>query len=157
MKKYVFPLILALSLSTVAYAQNVDNLLKKAAKAERVEKVKVGGFLMSLAKMCGGFSETPELRSLSGVEVYDLSDCDMKFKQDLKNEFDKIKDGNGYETLMYVKDGQEGVRIMIKKDKKNYIREMIFLCMDKDDPAIIKLSGKIKEDYIAQLVNEYSK
>lgn len=90
--------------------------------------------------------------------MYDLSDCDQKYKQDLKKEFDKIKDGNGYETLMYVKDGQEGVRIMIKKDKKNYIREMVFLCMDKDDPAIIKLSGgKIKEDYIAELVNEYSK
>lgn len=157
MRKYVFSLILILSLSVAGQAQNVDNLLKKAAKAENVEKVKIGGFLMSLAKMCGGFNDTPELKGLSGVEIYDLSDCNMNLKAELKREFDKIKDGNGYETLMYVKDDGDGIRIMIKKNNKNVIKEIVFLCMDKEDPAIIKLSGKIKESDIAQLVNEYSK
>jgi len=157
MKKYLFCLILALSLSLAGSAQDVDKLLKKVSKTENVDKVKIGGFLMALGKMCGGVGDMPVARGINGLEVYDLSDCDFKFKQDLKNEFNKIKDGNGYETLMSVKDGDEGVRIIVKKDKKNTIREMIILCMDKDDPAIIKLSGKILEKDIAELVNEYNK
>jgi len=157
MKKYVFCLILALSLTSVTNAQDVNNLLKRVSYADNVDHVKVGGFLMVLGKMLGGVGDMPVARGLSGVEVYDLSGCDSKFKQDLRDEFYRIKDGNGYETLMYAKDGDEGVRIMIKKDKKNLIREMIFLCMDKEDPAVIRLSGKIKETDIAELVGEYSK
>ena len=155
MKKYVFCLILTLSLSSVGYAQNVDNLLKKVSSTENVDKVKIGGFLMALGKMFGGVGDMPVARGINGVEVYDLSGCDSKFKQELKNEFNKIKDGNGYETLIYAKDGGEGVRIMVKKDKKNIIKEMVILCMDKKDPAIIRLSGKIHEKDIAELVNEY--
>ncbi len=150
-------MLLVLSLAATAQAQDVNKFMKKAANAENVEKVKIGGFLMFVAKTFGAFDDVPEMKGLKGVEIYDLSECYSGLKQELVKEFGKIKDGNGYETLIQIKDGGDNIRIMVKKDKKNNIREMIFLCMEKDDPAIIKISGKISENDIAQLVNEYSK
>lgn len=157
MKKFIFCLVLALSLSSVSHAQEVDKLMKKASKAENVYKVKIGGLLMGVTKMCGSFDDIPQIKGLNGMEVYDLSDCDEKTKEEIKQEFDKVKDGRGYETLVYTKDSKDAVRIMIKKDKKNTIKEMVFFLMDENDPSIVKLSGKFKEDDIAQLINESSK
>lgn len=111
---------------------------------------------MSVGKMFGGVNNMPLARGVKTLEVYDLSDCNANQKQDISIQFNQIKDSDGYETLMYAREDGDEVRIMIKKDK-DLIREMVFLCMDKADPAIIRFSGKIKESDIAELVNKYNK
>lgn len=156
MKKYLFCFTFILAISMTGYAQNVDQLLNKVSKTENIEKVKVGKFMMSLGKVFGGVGDMPLVRGVHSMEIYDLSSCNNNFKEDLTQQFHKIKDGNGYETLIYAKDKTDGVRIMIKK-KKDVISEMLILCMDKDDPTIIKFSGKIKENDIAELTEKYSK
>ncbi|MFV0312510.1 MAG: DUF4252 domain-containing protein [Dysgonomonas sp.] len=156
MKKYAFCLISVLLMSLTGYSQSIDQLLKNVSKIENIEKVKIGGFLMSVGKMFGGVNNIPLARGVKTLEVYDLSDCNANQKQDISIQFNQIKDSDGYETLMYVREDGDEVRIMIKKDK-DLIREMVFLCMDKADPAIIRFSGKIKESDIAELVNKYNK
>ncbi|MBK5721724.1 DUF4252 domain-containing protein [Dysgonomonas sp. Marseille-P4677] len=156
MKKYLFCFIFIFATSLAGYSQNIDQLLNKVSKAENIEKVKIGKFMMSLGKTFGGIGDTPLVRGIHSMEVYDLSSCNYSFKEDLAKQFHKIKDGNGYETLIYAKDKTDGVRIMVKK-KKDTISEMLILCMDKNEPSIIKFSGKIKENDIAELTNKYNK
>ena len=52
------------------------------------------------------------------------------------------------------KEKNDGVRIMIKKEK-NLIKEMVLLCMNGSDPAVIRIAGKIKEKDIEELVSQY--
>ena len=69
---------------------------------------------------------------------------------------EKLKDGDGYETLLMAKDKDDNVRIMMKK-KNNTISDMVILCMSANDPTIVKFSGKIKEEDLTQLVQKYDK
>lgn len=156
MKKYLVCLIIVLGVTSASYGQNMGQLLKTASKAENVDKVKIGGFLMSVGKLIGGVSDMPVVKGVRSLEVYDLSDCNSKTKKDMAAMISNMKDGDGYETLMMAKDGGDDVRIFAKK-KKDVISDIVILCAEESDISIVKLSGKIKESDIAELVNEYSK
>lgn len=156
MKKYIFCLVLVLSLSQLSYSQSLGNLMNSVSNAENVEKVKIGRFMMSLGKAFGGVGDMPVARGIHSMEVYDLSGCNAAFKQSLLEQMNALKDGDGYETLMTVNDKKDNVRIMMKKDK-NVIKDMVILCLSDNDPAIVKFSGKIKEGDIAELIEKYDK
>lgn len=156
MKKFVIFLILIIAYCQFSYGQNVESLMKRASKLDNVEKVEIGSFLMGLGKMFGGVSNMPVARGIKSMQIYELSSCNTDIKQSFLNDFKNIKDGNGYETLILARDKNDGIRIMVKKDK-DIIKEMLFLCMDESDPVIIKLSGKIKQDDIIELASQYNK
>jgi len=155
MKKYLFCLVLSLSLTVSASAQNVDGFLKRVSKAENVEKVKISGFMMFLGKKFASVNDMPLAKGVKSMEVYSLSECSDNLKRDFKDIFHNLKDGKGYETLIYVRDGNEGVRIMVNKNKDT-VRDIVMLCMDEHDPVVLKFSGKIKEKEIAALVDKYN-
>lgn len=152
MKKSLFCLILALSSVAICQAQNLDNFLKRVSKSENVETVKISGLMMFLGKKFARVNDIPLAKGVKSLEVYTLSECSDNLKKDFTNLFYNLKDGNGYETLIYTKDGNDGVRILVNK-KKDEIHDLVLMCMDEDDPTVIKFSGKIKEKEIVQLVN----
>jgi hypothetical protein len=156
MKKYLICLVLVIALSQTTYSQSVDKLLNTVSKAENVDKVKIGRFLMFLGKSFGGVGNMPVARGVHSMEVYDLSSCSTNLRQNLTEQIGKLKDGDGYETLISVKEKRNNVRIMMKK-KKDVISDMVILCLSDDDPAIVRFSGKIKEADIAELVQKYDK
>ncbi|MFV0536710.1 MAG: DUF4252 domain-containing protein [Dysgonomonas sp.] len=146
MKKYLLCLVLALAIGQMSYAQSVEKLLKQVSNIENIDQVKIGHFMMSLGKMFGG---------VHSLEVYNLSSCEASVKKGLVTQINSLKDSDGYETLIMAKDKGENVRIMIKK-KKDEISDLVILCMDDEDPTIVKLSGKIKEKDISELVDKYN-
>lgn len=156
MKRYLIGIALIFALSLNSYAQDVDQFLKNVSKTENIDRVKIGRFMMTLGKAIGGVSDMPVTRGVHSLEVYDLSCCNNNLRKDFARQINNLEDGNGYETLLMAKSKGDNVRIMIKK-KKDIISDMVILCMDDNDPAIIKLSGKIKEKDIAELVNKYDK
>lgn len=150
MKKYVLCFILVFSVSQIAFSQNVNQLLADFSKTNEVEKVKIGGFLMSLSKLLGGVSNNQIVKGVKSMEVMTLTNPSEQIRRNFTDAFSKVKDSDGYETLIMINEKESNVRIMAKKDK-NVIREIIFLCSGNDEPAIIKFSGKIKESDLAQL------
>ncbi len=112
--------------------------------------------MMTLGKAFGGVGDMPVARGIHSMEVYDLSSCNSSVKQNLTDQMAKLKDGDGYETLLMAKDKDDNVRIMMKK-KNNTISDMVILCMSANDPTIVKFSGKIKEEDLTQLVQKYDK
>lgn len=156
MKKYLFCLVLFLSLATITYAQNLDGFLKRVSHTENVDKVKISGLMMFLGKKFGGVNDMPLAKGMESLEVYSLSDCSDNLKGDFSKLFYGYKDGKDYETLIYTKDGNDRVRILMKKKQDAY-REIVLLCMDETDPTIIRFSGKIKEKDIESLIGGYKK
>lgn len=155
MKKYLLCLILALAIGQMGYAQSVEKFLKNVSNAENIDQVKIGHFMMNLGKIFGGVGDVPVARGVHTLEVYDLSSCDARIKQDFVNQINSLKDSDGYETLIMAKDKGDNVRIMMKK-KKNEISDLVILCMDDKEPTIVKLSGKIKEKDLSELVDKYN-
>lgn len=151
MKKYLFCFIFAF-IGITAHSQDIDKFLQRASKTENIDKFKMSGFTMFLGKMIGGVKDIPISKGVKSLEIYSLSDCNPQIKDEFNNLFHNLKDGKGYETLIYTKDENDGIRILIKK-KKDVIHDVILLCMDKDDPSIIKFSGKIKVADLNQLIN----
>lgn len=154
MKKYVLYLILGLFLSLSCYSQNIDQLLRKVSQTETIEKVKINGFMMSMAKMFGEIKDIPIAKGISSLEVYTLSNCAPDLKEDFTKLFNNAKEKGSYETLIFVKEEGKGIRIMVKKEKDT-IKDMVLLCMEENEPTIIKFSGKIKEKDLTEFVNKY--
>ncbi len=155
MKKYLFCLVLALAIGQMSYAQSVEKFLENVSNTENVDKVKIGHFMMSLGKIFGGVGDMPVARGVHTLEVYDLAACNAGVKKDLLNQLNRLKDSDGYETLIMAKDKGDNVRIMMKK-KKDEISDLVILCMDENDPTVVKISGKIKEKDLAELTDKYN-
>lgn len=155
MKKYLLCLVLVLAIGQMSYAQSVEKFLKNVSKTENIDQMKIGHFMMNLGKMFGGVGDMPVVRGVHTLEVYDLSNCDAGVKRDFANQINSLKDSDGYETVIMAKDKGDNVRIMMKK-KKNEISDLVILCMGDKEPAIVKLSGKIKEKDLSELVDKYN-
>lgn len=156
MKKYFICLILAVTISQASQAQSLDKLLKEVSHTESVDKVTIGGFLMKLGLAYADMGDNGIAKGINSLEVYDLSNCSAKTKSQIVAKVNQLQDKDGYETLIMTKDKNDNVRIMAKK-KKNIISDLVIICVDEADPTIIKFSGKIKEQDIAELVSTYDK
>lgn len=155
MKKYLLCLAFIFVLCQATYAQDMTQLVKDISATENVEKLKIRRFMMTLGKMFSGINNIPGVKEIHSMEIFSLEDCDQNIREKFMDRFQNVEDGNGYETLIRVKDEEESVRIMIKKEK-NIIKEIVLLCVDDSDPTLLKFSGKIKESDIEKLINKYS-
>jgi hypothetical protein len=156
MKKYLFCLAIILLLSASAHAQSVESVLRKVENADDVTRVRVGRLLMSIGRTAARAAGNPIPR-IDSVEVYDLSESDSQFRRNLINELRQLRDGDGFETLMHVKDSDNDVRIMIRSDRNNTIRELVFFVINDDSPAVIRISGRIRESEMADLISQHTR
>lgn len=153
MKKIIITFICLACFSQIGRAHDLDKLLKKAARTENVESIKIGGFLLSLSKMFSSEKLPASVKSLNKIEIYYLSNCKAEIKKEMIEEIKKFNFDSNYETLVHVKDKGENVKIVIKKQKSN-IKELLILIADDKDPSIIRLHGNIKQDELAELMKE---
>jgi hypothetical protein len=138
-------------------AHDLDRLLKKAAQAENVESVKIGGLLLWMGKMIETTDDIPDsAKNINKIEVYDLSDCKADIKQEISREINNLKSDRNYETLIQVREKGKNVKILAKR-KKDSIKELLILVSDNDEPVIVRLQGNIKQKDLTALVNKYGK
>ena len=121
----------------------VEDLFKTFSKDKNITHVKVGGFVMTLARV---FTDT---KGVSGVEVYAFDECDAQVKAKLNTAINNLKD-NAYETLVSTTQNGEKTKVLVKI-KDNYINEIVVIAAG-DDPALVRIKGKIKPDDIQNVV-----
>jgi len=105
MYKRIVSVLLFTALCSAMWAQiSVNRLFNEFSGAENVEKVKLGGLLMSVAKT---FERgNGELANISGIKVLSLEECSPEVKQRFNERVSKLRD-NRYETFLNTNDGRE--------------------------------------------------
>jgi len=151
MKKYLIAIALMIIYQTT-FAQSTKDIFEEFGKEWNAESVTISPFLMSLGRLFMD-SDTPEItKSIRSMKVLDLEDCSDKVKERFNRKINNLQ-SEGYETMIQTIDNGEKVRILTRIEK-DVIRELLIVCTGNDDCALIQLNGKIKKEYIAQLVNE---
>jgi hypothetical protein len=159
MKKIGLLGVFIFALSIQLFGQGPDNIMSKLSKSKDMEKISVGSFGMFFIKLVGGVNGVPELKGIQSFELLTLSDdCPVDRKKEIRKQLENLKDDDKYSTLLRVKDNEDNVRIMIRKEKDT-IKEvfMIVLSKDMEDTVVMSLKGNIKENDLSDLVAKHDK
>jgi DNA repair exonuclease SbcCD nuclease subunit len=129
-------LLALLFISPVMHSQkSVSQLFNNFSKEKGVVRVDVGKLTMAFASL---FTDAMGVKE---VEVLSFDDCNESVKEKLNHAIASLKDDN-YETMISVNEGKERTKVLVKL-KDESIREIIVLTTG-EDPAIIRIKGKIK-------------
>jgi len=151
MKKIIFITFAAAVLCQPCFSEKyitmqqntVDALFSNFSKEKKVTHVKIGGFIMSLAK---AFTDT---KGVTGVEVFAFDECDLPVKEKLNNAIKNLKDSS-YETIVSTTQDGERTKVLVKI-KDDYIKEIVVIA-GGNDPALVRIKGKIKPEDIQDVV-----
>jgi len=121
----------------------VDALFSNFSKDKNVTHVKIGGFIMSLAR---AFTDT---KGVTGVEVFSFEECDMPVKEKLNDAIKNLKDSS-YETIVSTTQDGERTKVLVKI-KDDYINEIVVIA-GGSDPALVRIKGKIKPEDMQDVV-----
>jgi len=159
MKKIALSFIFIFALSIQLFSQNTSQILSALSKDENVEKISVGSLGMFFVKLAINFEGIQSLKGITSFELLTLNDeCSAKQKQKIKSQLKNMKDDHLYSTLLQVKDNDNNVRIMMKKEKDVIKEVLMFILSDKDDGVVvITVKGKIKESDLADMITEINK
>ncbi|WP_101690004.1 DUF4252 domain-containing protein [Dysgonomonas massiliensis] len=153
--------IIAITFSTsILHAENIENIVSDISKEKKAENVKVGGLLMSFAKMFANKDKDKEgaqmLKCINSIQVIDLDYTDSSKKNHYMSRLNKLNDEKGFETLVRVKDKEDNVRIMLKRDG-NKIKGFYIVNIDNESISAVKILGNFNPEDIDKLINDYNK
>ncbi|MDR1518215.1 MAG: DUF4252 domain-containing protein [Dysgonamonadaceae bacterium] len=148
MKKRTMILVLGCLLATACSQVSINSLYNSYSREDNVEKVKINGLVMALAKPFMG----KEARGfkISGIEVLSLDDCSPEVKERFNRQALNFKDKD-YELFVNSSEENEKTRIYLKFGK-DFIREIVIITIG-DEPSLVHLKGKIKPSDIEKLSN----
>jgi hypothetical protein len=124
----------------------IHQLFHDYGKKKNAIHVKIGCFAMTLTRI---FEDT---KGISGIEVYSLDNCSKETKNKFNDAIKKIKD-KSYETLISTNKKNESVKILIKM-KKDCVKEIVIVA-GGNDPALVKIKGKIRPKDIQSIVDNH--
>lgn len=153
--------VIAIAITTsTLHAENIDNIFSDIAKEKKAENVKVGGLLMSFAKLFANNDKDKEgaqmLKCINSIQVIDLDCIDASKKTHYISRVNKLNDEKGFETLVRVKDKEDNVRIMLKRDG-NKIKGFYIVNIDNESISAVKILGNFNPEDIDKLINDYNK
>ena len=122
----------------------VEQIFKDFSNEKNKTHIKIGGFGMAFARL---FSDT---KGVSGVEVLSLEETSKSVKDNFNDAIKNLKDSS-YETLISTSEKGERVKVLVKTDD-DFIKEIVVL-VGGDDPALIKIKGKIKPEDVNSIVD----
>jgi len=168
MKKLILTIaaIVLVSLPFKTFAQSpTDNLFEKYGAKDGFTTVHVTKELFSLFAEVAQNSEDPDAKELQDVVngldyirvlMYDIKDnndegvkSDPAVLKEFKEQLNDIQLKN-FTELMTVKENNETVKFMIRKEGKN-IKELLLLINQKDEAGFISITGNINLKSIAKL------
>lgn len=127
---------------------SVEQLFSDFSTKKNTTKVKIGGFGMTLARL---FTDT---KGVSGIEVFSFDECEHEVREQFNAAIKSLKDSN-YDTLLSTSENGEQTKVLLKI-KDNYIQEIVVIA-GGNDPALIKIKGKIKPEDIEDVVDNNKK
>jgi len=144
--KILLALLSLLMISPVMHSQkSIDRLFSEFSKEKGVERVGIGKFTMKIA---GLFTNVMGVKE---VEVLSFDECEESVRERLNQAIASFKDEK-YETMVSVNEEKERTKILVKL-KDDSIQEIVILTSG-DDPALVRIKGKIKPEDIAKVMDK---
>lgn len=152
-------LILAAAMQ-MASAKSLGRLIEDYRYHKNAEYVHVTPLLMKMAWTAMGHDarigeEGRLVRKIKSIRTLDLEECSADVKHRFSADVQKLE-MSGYEPLVTTRDDGETVKIMMKA-KGDVIRELVIICSDSDDCALVWLNCKVKMNEIQSLVDMQTK
>jgi hypothetical protein len=163
MKKTIVVVFCISVLSIQVFGQDINTVLSQLSKHENIEKITIGSFGMFFVKLLGGVTGGegyPQgVKGIKAFELLTLNDkCPANEKAAVWKQLKELKDDKVYATLMSVKDDEDHVRFLMKKEKDT-IKELLMIVLSaKEEVVIIRLKGKFNEsDWVDWLTKSNKK
>jgi hypothetical protein len=128
------------------YEKNtVEQFIHRFTNEKSVTHLKISGFTMFFTKL---FTNTKEV---SGIEIFSFEECDKKIKDNFNEAIKNIKDKD-YESVIHNSDNGKKTKVLLKI-KDDYVHEIVIIS-GGDDPALIRIRGKMKQDSIKDVIKK---
>ncbi len=148
-KKMILILALFISTTTSMMAQSIDDLFNEFKDKPNVEYIDVPkammGFAASSIKEEKGADLMKEIDSIRILSMENNNEQKTQFEQRVKALTKKH-----YEQMVNSNDDGEKAQILVKT-KGESITEMLIICIDNDECALVQICGKIRPEDIQKL------
>lgn len=160
MKRIMTLLLILAAAMQMASAKSLGRLIDEYRYQKNAEYVHVTPLLMKMAWTAMGHDarsgeEGRLVRKIKSIRTLDLEECSADVKHRFSADVQKLE-MSGYEPLVTTRDDGETVKIMMKA-KDDVIRELVIICSDSDDCALVWLNCKVKMNEIQSLVDMQTK
>lgn len=165
MKKFIVFFILILAGTHIATAQELDGLMKEVAKNEKAQRQVVDKAMLGTS-MAQAQAQDPTgnlkskmpsfMQKIDSIQVVTLEEDAPDTRNMVLNTLNSFKDDDTYSTLVRVKDGEDNVRIIAKRNGETVSDVYIFV-MDEEDIVLVKMSGKLEQSDLEDIVKEQTK
>lgn len=160
MKRIMTLLLILAAAMQMASAKSLGRLIEDYRYQKNAEYVHVTPLLMKMAWTAMGHDarsgeEGRLVRKIKSIRTLDLEECCADVKHRFSTDVQKLE-MSGYEPLVTTSDDGETVKIMMKA-KGDVIRELVIICSDSDDCALVWLNCKVKMNEIQSLVDMQTK
>ena len=93
------------------------------------------------------------MEQLTGLKVLTFAFDSTKIVKAVSvyNEFAGVFPANTYKELMTINEGRQNIKFMTKQDASGKISEMVMLMKDKDEVAVLSLTGNIDLSTVSKL------
>lgn len=162
MKRIIISLVLVLAFGQVAMAQDINKLIAELAQIEGAEHQVVDRSMLeqSMTAAMQADSTLSEkagfMKNIDQVDVVAVEDPKPEVREKFLAELNNFRDGNGYETMIAVKDDGDNVRIIAQREN-GLVTAVIIFAIDDEDIAIIKMAGKFSESDLTKIIEEQQK
>ena len=136
------------SKETQQQKNTVEALFANFSKEKNTTHIKIGGLIMAFTR---AFTDT---KGVTGVEVFSFEECDGQVKDKLNEAIKNLKDKT-YETLISTTQDGENTKVLVKI-KDDFINEIVVIT-GGNDPAFVRIKGKIIPDDIQSVMNDNKK
>ncbi len=160
MKRIMTLLLIMATAMQMVSAKSLGRLIEDYRYQKNAEYFHVTPLLMKMARTAMGHEAQSDeecrlVRKIKSIRTLDLEECSADVKRRFSTDVQKLE-MNDYEPLVTSRDDGETVKIMMKT-KDDVIRELVIICSDSNDCALVWLNCKVKKDEIQSLVDMQTK
>ena len=154
MKKTIISLLI-MFVSASAIAQTPDELFMQYKGKKNAEYVHLGRLLFTLVKpLVNHHADDPSarkvMRCIKSMRVLNLEECSQKVRQQFTQSAKGLTT-KGYEPIVSSNSDGERTLILVRQ-KKNSIRELLILNTSDEDCTLVQLKGKINPDNVSDII-----
>lgn len=165
MKKILVLFILAFVGNMFVTAQTPDSLIAGLAKNKEAQH-QIMDQTMLKSSLNQAVAEDPSgnleskipsfMQKIDSMEVITLESETSEVRDILLNGLNALKDNDEFTTLVKVRDGDDNVQIIAKKDGESVSNVYIFV-IDESDIVVVKMNGTLTQSDLEDIVKEQTK